>query len=202
MQSNKQVGTTPEFDPLARLIAALEKEGFTALDEDDDAAAFGEKVYRRQERFLFVQGDTIFVVIESPRLDERTLRQAIEGQTNLFRAHAPTDKALSIFQSKTIYLCFVTREEMPMTINLEKFITTAGGFVLIPVIIVPEINQVLYPVLVEKTGSAPPRVEYLQYLLGERVEPVNIHRGTVRAFWVACIVVAVIAVAIGFGATL
>lgn len=197
MQSNKQIETS-EVDPLRRLIAALESEGFESL-HDEDWAAFGEKVFRRQERVLFVSGDTIFVLIESPRLDERTLRQAIEGQTNLFRAHAPADKALSVFQSKTIYLCFITTEEMPMTINLNRFITTVGGFVLIPVIIVPDINQVLYPIIEEQVGGVPPRVEFLQYLLGERVEKVNIHRSTIRAFWVACAVIALIVAAVSFG---
>lgn len=200
MQSNNEPTAAPEADPLRRLIAALEKEGFSSLDENSDWGAFGETVFRRRERVLFVSGDTIFVLVESPRLDERTLRQAIDSQTNLFRAHAASDKALSVFQSKTIYLCFITTEEMPMTINLTRYVTTAGGFILVPVIIVPEINQVLYPTVDEQVGSIPARVEFLQYLLGERVEPVNIHRSTVRAFWVACAVIAVIAVAIGFGA--
>lgn len=199
MQSNKQVDVDPESDPLTRFIEALGREGFTPLDEED-WGAFGEKVYRRQERVLFVSGDTIVVLIESPRLDERTLRQAIEGQTNLFRAHAPADKALSVLQSKTIYLCFVTLEEMPMTINLQRYVTTVGGFVLVPVIIVPEINQVLYPVTDEQVGSAPPRIEFLRYLLGERVEPVNIHGSTIRTFWVACAVVGIIGIAIAIGA--
>lgn len=202
MPSNNEAEALHDPDPLKRLIAALEREGFAALSEDQDWGAFGEKVFRRQERVLFVSGDTIFVIIESPRLDERTLRQAIDGQTNLFRAHAATDKALSVFQSKTIYLCFVTTEEMPMTINLNRYITTVGGFVLIPVIIVPEINQVLYPYVEDQVGNIPTRVQFLQYLLGERVDPVNIHRSTVRAFWIACAVIALIATAIGFGATI
>jgi hypothetical protein len=41
-----------------------------------------------------------------------------------------------------------------------------------------------------------PRVEYLQYLLGERRETVNMHRPTVQAMWVSLGVVLVLLLAI------
>jgi hypothetical protein len=56
---------------------------------------------------------------------------------------------------------------------------------------------VLYPVLEEKVGSIRPRVQYLQYLLGERREPVNMHRMTVQAFYISVAVVILLLIAIG-----
>jgi len=76
----------------------------------------------------------------------------------------------------------------------------SGGATFIPVVIVPEINQVLYPDLEEKIGSIRPRVEYLQFLLGERREPVNMHRQTVQAFWISVSVAVVLLAAILFSA--
>jgi hypothetical protein len=60
------------------------------------------------------------------------------------------------------------------------------------VIIVPDINQVIYPNLEEKVASVRPRVEYLQYLLGERREMVDMHRATKQAMWVSLAVVLVL----------
>jgi hypothetical protein len=57
---------------------------------------------------------------------------------------------------------------------------------------------VLYPNLEEKVGTVQPRVEYLQYLLGERRETVNMHKATVQAFWISIAVVALLVVAVVF----
>ena len=66
----------------------------------------------------------------------------------------------------------------------------------IPVVFVPEINQVVYPDVEEKVGSIAPRIEYLKFLLGERREPVNMHRSTLQAMWVSMGVLAVLLIAI------
>jgi hypothetical protein len=66
------------------------------------------------------------------------------------------------------------------------------------VVIVPGINEVLYPNLEDKVGVIRPRVEYLQYLLGERRETVDMHKPTVQALWVSVAVVALLLVAVIF----
>ena len=76
------------------------------------------------------------------------------------------------------------------------YITRAGGATFLPVIIVPDINQVIYPNLEEKVASVRPRIEYLQYLLGERRETVNMHRQTVQAFYISIGVLALVLLAI------
>ena len=86
----------------------------------------------------------------------------------------------------------------PLEVGDQDIISRRGGATFIPVVIVPEINQVLYPNLEEKIGSIRPRVEYLQYLLGERREPVNMHRQTVQAFWISLVVVVLLLAAVAF----
>jgi hypothetical protein len=70
------------------------------------------------------------------------------------------------------------------------------GATFIPVILVPEINQVVYPDVEEKVGTITPRIEYLKYLLGERRETVNMHRPTLQAMWVSLGVLVVLLIAI------
>ena len=81
---------------------------------------------------------------------------------------------------------------------LDNYVIRRGGATFIPVILVPEINQALYPMLEEGVGTVRPRIDYLQYLLGERREAVNMHRTTVQAFYVSIAVVAMLLIAIGF----
>ena len=60
-------------------------------------------------------------------------------------------------------------------------------------------RQVLiYPDVEEKVASIRPRVEYLQYLLGERRENVDMHRMTVQAFYISLAVVVLLLIAVGF----
>ena len=66
--------------------------------------------------------------------------------------------------------------------------------------IVPEINQVLYPNVEENIGTYRPRIEYLQYLLGERRETVNMHKQTIQAFYVSVAVVVFLIVALALSA--
>ncbi|MEO8217644.1 MAG: hypothetical protein ABI718_11235, partial [Acidobacteriota bacterium] len=166
-------------DPVSRLTARLLEEGFRPLHEQEEEwQAIGERVYHRSEKVSFVRGETVFVLIDYPELDQRILQQAMEGQSMLFQARRKSDRALSVFQSTTVYVCIVARSESPHTASLGRYISTAGGAVVIPVVIVPEINQVVYPTVEEKVGSVRPRIEYLQYILGERREPVNMHAKT------------------------
>ena len=94
-------------------------------------------------------------------------------------------KALSVLQSTTVYHCLVADGDQPHNDLLTGYVTRSGGATFIPVIIVPDINQVIYPDLEEKVASVRPRVEYLQYLLGERRETVDMHRPTVQAMWIS-----------------
>lgn len=180
-------------DPISRLVHELLKEGFTPLHEEEWDLT-GERIYRRPERVLFASGETVFVLIDFPQLDDKTLEQAIDGIANLYRARGAGQKALSVFQTRTVYVCIVARNESPHYESLNRFITLAGGAILIPVVVVPEINQVVYPVATgeRRAGTIQPRIEYLQYLLGERRENVEMHKQTVRTFWVSAAVVGVL----------
>jgi hypothetical protein len=55
-----------------------------------------------------------------------------------------------------------------------------------------------YPNLEEKVGVLRPRIEYLQYLLGERRESVDMHKPTIQAMWVSVAVIALLLVAVVF----
>jgi hypothetical protein len=187
--------STIDSDPLSRLIAILRKEGFTSLDENEGWEDFGERIYHRTEKILFVKGETVFVILDYPELDEIVLRKSVDRVAQMFSARSRKERIFSVLQATTVYVCIVTRNELPSTANLGRYVSTGGGAVLIPVIIVPEINQVVYPHLEEKIGTVRPRVEYLQYLIGERRDPVRIHAQTIRTFYVSIGVVAFLAIA-------
>lgn len=195
-KSVKPLESPGDPDPLSRLISVLEREGFASMHDDESWSAFGEKVYRRSEKVLFASGETVFLLIEHPDITDKIIRQAMDSLTNLFRARSGKDKALSVFQTNTVYVCFVSRNEMPMSPSLDRYISSAGGSILVPVIIVPEINQVVYPSVEEKVGTVKPRIEYLQYLLGERFEPVDLHRQTVRTFYVSLVIAGIVVLAV------
>ena len=190
---SKPNDTIAEHDPVSRLIRRLGEDGFTPVSEDDE---HGERIYRRPERVLFATGETVFHLIDFPQLDEKTLEQAIETIANLYRARGAGEKALSVFQTRTVYVCIIARNESPHYESLGRFVTIAGGAILIPVVIVPEINQVVYPVITgeRRAGTIEPRIQYLQYLLGERIEPVQMHKQTIRTFWFSAAVVGVLLV--------
>lgn len=181
-------------DPVARLVAILQEEGFTLLEESDPS---GERIYHRSEKISFLQGETVFVLIDYPDLTDHILRSAVSGITELFRAKSGKDKAFSVFQATTVYVCIIARNESPHNARLSRYVTSSGGVVSIPVVIVPEINQVVYPSLEEgKLGSVRPRIEYLQYLLGERRERRNIHAQTIRTFYAAMGIVGLLLIAV------
>ena len=188
----------PENDAVTRLMQRLREEGFTSDQGEDEWTRFGEVIFSRPEKISVARGETVFIFTRVPELNERVLRQTSQSVVNTYRAKSVSEKALSVLQSTTVYHCLVTPTDQPHNELLNDFITRSGGATFIPVVIVPEINQVVYPNLEEKIGTMRPRVEYLQYLLGERRETVNMHRSTVQAFYVSIAVVLVLLVAIAF----
>jgi hypothetical protein len=176
----------------------LRSEGFTSDLTEADFQELGEIIFRRDEKISFATGETVFIFTRTPELNERILRQTSESVVNTYRAKSLQQKALSVLQSTTVYHCLVATTEQPHNELLNAYITRLGGATFIPVVMVPEINQVLYPNLEEKIGTIRPRIEYLQYLLNERREPVDMHRPTLQAFYVSIAVVAVLLLAIAF----
>lgn len=188
-------------DPVSRLVRVLSEEGFTPVTPEEEGQEFGERIYRRQEKILFTEGETVFVLVDFPQFSEKVLAQAIDGVANLFRARSRKQKLLSVFQTNTVYVCIVATKDSPHNQSLSRYVSKVGGSVVIPVVIVPDINQVVYPSVEEKKiGPVQPRLEYLQYVLGERREPVNIHKQTIRTFYVSIGLVGLLLLAILAGA--
>jgi hypothetical protein len=183
-------------DPAGRLMARLVEEGFTTDLSDEDWRNYGEIIYRRPEKISFASGETIFIFTRVRDLNEKILHQTSESVVNAYKARGIAGKALSVLQSMTVYHCLVAEGDQPHNDLLTGYVTRAGGATFIPVIIVPEINQVIYPNLEEKVASVRPRIEYLQYLLGERRETVDMHRPTIHAMWISLAVIIVLLLAI------
>jgi len=196
LKAEKPPESPADSDPASRLMARLKDEGFTTESSEEDWQQFGEIIFRRAEKISFAEGETVFIFTRVHDLNERILHQTSESVVNAYKARSAAGKALSVLQSTTVYHCLVADGDQPHNDLLTGYVTRAGGATFIPVIIVPEINQVIYPDLEEKVASVRPRVEYLQYLLGERKETVDMHRPTVQAMWVSVAVVLVLLVAI------
>jgi hypothetical protein len=197
LKAETPIESPADSDPVARLMKRLVDDGFTTDQSEQDWNEFGEIIYRRAEQISFASGETIFIFTRVPEINERILRQTAQSVVNSYSARSIQQKALSVLQSTTVYHCLVSQSDQPHNETLNPFITRTGGATFIPVVIVPDINEVLYPVLEEKVGSIRPRVQYLQYLLGERREPVNMHRMTVQAFYISVAVVVLLLIAIG-----
>lgn len=172
-------------DPVTRLMERLREEGFTSEQSEDDWNNFGEIIFRRDEKISLASGETVFIFTRVKDLSERILRQTAESVVNTYKAKKPVEKALSVLQSTTVYHCLSASGDQPHNDMLTNYVTRTGGATFIPVVFVPEINQVIYPDVEEKVSSVRPRIEYLQYLLGERREPVNMHKQTVQAVWIS-----------------
>jgi hypothetical protein len=196
LKAEKPPESPADSDPTSRLMARLVDEGFTTDLTEEDWGRDGEIIYRRAEKISFAAGETVFIFTRVHNLNEKILRQTSEAVVNSYKARSVAGKALSVLQSTTVYHCLVADGDQPHNDLLTGYVTRAGGATFIPVIIVPDINQVIYPDLEEKVASVKPRVEYLQYLLGERRETVNMHRPTVQAMWVSLGVVLVLLLAI------
>jgi hypothetical protein len=196
LKAEKPPESPADSDPASRLMARLAGEGFTTDLTDEDWRSYGEIIYRRAEKISFASGETVFIFTRVHDLNEKILRQTSDSVVNSYKARSLGGKALSVLQSTTVYHCLVADGDQPHNDLLTGYVTRAGGATFIPVIIVPDINQVIYPDLEEKVASVRPRIEYLQYLLGERRETVNMHRPTVQAMWVSLGVVLVLLLAI------
>jgi hypothetical protein len=198
LKAEKPIESPADSDPVLRLMSRLGEEGFVTEQGPEWWDEYGEIIYRRQEKLPITPGETIFIFTRIPDLNERILRQTSDSVVQTYRAQTTTQKALSVLQSTTVYHCLVCTSDQPHNEPLSDYITRSGGATFIPVVIVPGINEVLYPNLEEKVGVIRPRVEYLQYLLGERRETVDMHKPTIQALWVSVAVVALLLVAVIF----
>jgi hypothetical protein len=196
--TTKPTESTADTDPVERLIGALVAEGFTTSQDDEEWKTFGERIYRRDEKISLFRGETRFILTLVPEVDEKILMQAVESVSHTYEAKGLLQKATSVMQSTTVYLCMISGSDSPYGDLLSQHITRLGGATVIPVIFVPGINQVIYPTLEEKIGSVRPRIEYLQYLLGERRTKLNMHRGTIQAFYISAALLLVLVAAIVF----
>ena len=201
LKAEKPLESPEGVDCVTRLMSRLREEGFqTDLSEGESWKDFDEVIYRRDEQISFARGETVAIFTKIPELNDRILRQTSESVVNLYRAKNAMQKALSVLQSTTVYHCLVPTNEQPHNEPLNSYITRSGGATFIPVIMVPAINQVLYPNLEERVGTVRPRIEYLQYLLNERRDAVNMHKPTVQAFYISMAVLAVVVLAVVFSA--
>jgi len=198
LKAEKPIESPEGSDPVLRLMARLGEEGFTTEQGPEWWDEYGEIIYRREESLPLTKGETIFIFTRIDALNERVLRQTSDSVVHTYSAKNALQRTLSVLQSTTIYHCLVVSGDQPHNEVLGNFITRRGGATFIPVIIIPSINEVVYPLIEDKVGAMKPRVEYLQYLLGERRETVNMHRSTVQAMWVSAAVVAVLLFAIIF----
>ena len=179
-------------DPVQRLMHRLGEEGFTTDSSQEEWEQYGEIIFRRDEKISFAEGETVFIFTKVDDLNEGILRQTSDSVVNTYKAKNATQKALSVLQSTTVYHCLVAPGDQPHNELLSEYVTRQLGATFIPVVIVPEINQVIYPDIEEKVGTFKPRVEYLQYLLGERRQNVNMHKPTMQAMWVSLAVLVVL----------
>jgi hypothetical protein len=199
LTAEKPLESPEGADCVTRLMTRLREEGFSSdFGPDDDWHEHDEVIFRRAEKISFANGETVVIFTKIPELNERILRQTSESVVKLYRAKSPMQKALSVLQSTTVYHCLVPTNDQPHNELLNDYITRSGGATFIPVVMVPAINQVLYPSLEERVGTIRPRIEYLQYLLNERREQVNMHKPTLQAFYVAIAVLAVVVLAVVF----
>lgn len=198
LKAEKPIESPEGSDPVLRLMDRLAEEGFTTEQGPEWWDEYGEVIYRRPEKLPLTSGETVVIFTRIADLNERVLRQTSESVVQTYGARDIVQGVLSVLQATTVYHCLVTTSDVPRNEPLSEYITRSRGATFIPVIIVPGINQVQYPNLEDKVGVIKPRIEYLQYLLGERREPVDMHRPTVQALWVSLAVVGVLVLAVLF----
>jgi hypothetical protein len=198
LKAEKPIESPAGSDPVSRLMNRLVEEGFTTDQSPEDWENIGEIIFTRAEKISIATGETVFIFTRIPDINERLLRQTSESVVNTYKAKTAGQKALSVLQSTTVYHCLVCTADAPHNELLNEFIVRSGGATFIPVVIIPGINEVLYPNVDEKIGSIRPRIEYLQYLLNERRDAVNMHRQTIQAFWVSVVVICVLLIAVVF----
>jgi hypothetical protein len=196
LKAEKPIESPEGSDPVLRLMARLADDGFTTEQGPEWWDEYGETIYRREEKLPLTTGETIFIFTRVPDVNERILRQTSDAVVHTYGAKNIAQKAVSVLQSTTVYHCLVCTSDTPHNEPLADFITRRGGATFVPVVIVPGINEVLYPNVEDKVGVLRPRIEYLQYLLGERRETVNMHRPTIQAMWISAAVLALLLIAV------
>jgi hypothetical protein len=198
LKASKPLESPAGSDPFLRLLSRLGEEGFTTEQGPDWWDEYGEVIYRREEKLPLTSGETVFIFTRIPEINERILRQTAESVVHTYRAKNTAQMALSVLQSTTVYHILVCTADEPYNEPLSGYITRRGGATFIPVVMIPGINEVIYPSVEEKVGVIRPRLEYFQHLLGERRENVDMHKPTIQAMWVAAAVVALLLVAVVF----
>ncbi len=198
LKAEKPIESPAGTDPVTRLVHRLAEEGFRSDQSEDEWKKFGEIIFTRPEKILVAVGETSFIFTRVPELNERIFRQTADSVVNTYRARRLMQKALSVLQLTTVYHCLVAPGDQPHNAPLTNYVIRSGGATFIPVVFVPEINEVIYPDMEEKMASVRPRIEFLQYLLGERRERVDMHRPTRQAFYIALAVLVLLLVAVGF----
>lgn len=198
LKAEKPTESPAGTDPVTRLMHRLGEEGFTSDQAEDEWENYGEIIFTRPEKISIAVDETAFIFTRVPELSERIFRQTADSVVNTYSARQTMQKALSVLQLTTVYHCLVAPGDQPHNEPLTNFVTRRGGATFIPVVFVPEINEVIYPDVEEKVASVRPRIEYLQYLLGERRDRVDMHRPTRQAFYISIAVLAVVLIAIAF----
>jgi len=196
LKAEKPLESPADSDPVKRLMTRLQEEGFKTDQSLEEWKQFGEIIFHRDEKISFAEGETVFIFTQVDDLDEGILKQTSESVVNTYKAKNPAQKALSVLQSTTVYHCLVAPGDQPHNELLSDYVRRQMGATFIPVVIVPEINQVIYPDVEEKVGTFRPRIEYLQYLLGERRSTVDMHKPTMQAMWISLGVLVVLVVMI------
>jgi len=198
LKAEKPIESPAGSDPVSRLMSRLAEEGFITEQSEEEWREYGEIIFRREEKISFAHGETVVIFTAVTDVNERILRQTSESVVNTYSARNLAQKALSVLQSTTVYHCLVVSGDQPHNELLGGYIVRTGGATFIPVVIVPEINEVVYPDVEEGVGSTRPRIQYLQYLLGERREPVDMHRQTLQAVYISLAVVAMLFIVVIF----
>ena len=137
-------------------MARLAKKASPPIRPTRTGQSYGEIIFRRAEKISFADGETIFIFTRVPDLNERILRQTSRERRQLVQRARPSQKALSVLQSTTVYHCLVAHGDQPHNELLTGYVTRTGGATFIPVIIVPEINQVIYPDARRESRLDPP----------------------------------------------
>src|ERR1041385_7695421 len=196
LKAEKPLESPADSDPVKRLMERLQEEGFKTDQTFEEWQQFGGIIFTRSEKISFAEGETVFIFTQVNDLDEGILKQTSESVVNTYKAKSATQKALSVLQPATVYHCLVVAGDAPHNELLSDYVRRQMGATFIPVVIVPEINQVVYPDVEEKVSTFRPRIEYLQYLLGERRTTVQMHRPTMQAMWISLAVLVVLVVMI------
>ncbi len=198
LKAEKPIESPEGSDPVLRLMDRLAEEGFTTEQGPEWWDEYGEIIYRRPEKLPLTKGETVFIFTRVPDLNERMLRQTSESVVQTYGAKTPCRKRCRSCRPRRSITAWSTTSDVPHNETAHRLHHPHRRRDVHPRDDRPRHQPGVYPNLEDKVGVINPRVEYLQYLLGERRETVNMHRPTVQAMWVAVAVLVVLLVAVGF----